>query len=45
MLPDGIKFYKSANGVILTSGDEQGFLRPKYFRKIVDAKTGRWLFR
>ena len=38
---DGIKFFKSANGVILTPGDEQGFLKPKYFKKIVDAKTGR----
>ncbi|KAF0306522.1 N-acetylglucosaminyl-phosphatidylinositol de-N-acetylase [Amphibalanus amphitrite] len=38
-IADGIKFFKSSNGVILTPGDEQGFLKPKYFKKIVDAKT------
>lgn len=36
---DGIVFYKSANGVILTSGVD-GILLPKYFDRVVD-KTGR----
>ena len=44
MFPDGIQFFKSANGVILTPGDKDGYLKPKYFKKIVDVKTGRHLF-
>ncbi|CAG8711975.1 14186_t:CDS:2, partial [Acaulospora morrowiae] len=34
-MEDGIEFYRSANGVILTSGVD-GFLNPKYFLKVVD---------
>lgn len=33
-LNDGIKFYKSKNGVILTPGNLEGILEPKYFLKI-----------
>uniref|UniRef100_A0A1B6DFR1 2'-phosphotransferase n=2 Tax=Clastoptera arizonana TaxID=38151 RepID=A0A1B6DFR1_9HEMI len=40
-LQDGIKFYKSENDVILTSGNSNGFLEPKYFMKVVDARTGQ----
>lgn len=36
-LRDGLKFYVSANGVILTPGDNQGYLRPQYFRQVVRA--------
>lgn len=33
-LNDGIKFYKSLNGVILTQGNENGIIDPKYFLEI-----------
>lgn len=43
-LVDGIKFYESENGVILTAGNEKGYLEPKYFSKIVNISTGMlWL--
>lgn len=34
----GLKFYKSVNKVILSSGDANGFIRPKYFLKVCDNK-------
>ncbi|KIP02297.1 hypothetical protein PHLGIDRAFT_16631 [Phlebiopsis gigantea 11061_1 CR5-6] len=37
-LDAGIKFYLSSNGVILTEGDEHGFLRAEFFRRVVDKK-------
>ena len=33
---DGIKFYRSENGVILTEGNENGLLLPKYFLDIIN---------
>jgi hypothetical protein len=33
---DGIKFYRSENNVILSPGDSEGFIKPKYFVKVVD---------
>ena len=33
-LNDGIKFYRSLNGVILTQGNENGIIDPKYFLEI-----------
>ncbi|EJF64054.1 hypothetical protein DICSQDRAFT_125141 [Dichomitus squalens LYAD-421 SS1] len=33
----GIKFYLSANGVILTEGDEKGFLHPEFFSRVQTA--------
>ncbi|PAV19632.1 trna phosphotransferase 1 [Pyrrhoderma noxium] len=32
----GIKFYLSANGVVLTKGDETGYLRPEFFMRVTD---------
>ena len=32
----GLKFYRSANDVILCPGNEDGFLLPEYFEKIVE---------
>lgn len=34
-MSEGIKFYRSANNVILTPGDSEGYLKPKYFSDIV----------
>src|SRR5579859_5310489 len=36
-LAAGIKFHLSDNGVILTEGDERGFLDPKFFSKVENA--------
>ena len=40
-LLDGFKFYRSANGVILSPGDEAGFIPPKYFESAVQIKGKR----
>lgn len=37
---DGIRFFESANGVVLSSGNEDGVIPPKYFFKAIDSKTG-----
>ena len=39
-IEDGFKFFLSDNGVILSPGDDEGFMPPKYFSKVVDMKTG-----
>lgn len=36
----GIKFYRSANNVILTSGNEEGFLLRDYF-SVVERRDGK----
>ena len=37
---DGIQFYKSSSGVILTAGlDDSGILPVCYFGNVMDAKT------
>lgn len=38
-LDDGIIFYKSKNNVILSPGNDQGYIDVKYFKKIIDLKT------
>lgn len=37
-LLDGIEFVESANGVVLSSGVD-GVIHPKYFARVIDAKT------
>ena len=39
---DGIKFYRSNEFVIVSPGDENGHLLPKYFSKVVDLKSGEF---
>lgn len=36
----GLKFFLSSNGVILTEGDESGYLRPEFFLRVTD-KNGK----
>ena len=40
-MADGIKFYKSANNVILSPGNNQGVLLPQYFKTVKNVKTGQ----
>jgi hypothetical protein len=36
---DGIRFYRSVNNVILSPGDGSGYIKPKYFLKVIEAST------
>ncbi|XP_004682736.1 PREDICTED: tRNA 2'-phosphotransferase 1 [Condylura cristata] len=40
-LADGISFFRSANGVILTPGNADGFLLPKYFKEALQLRPTR----
>ncbi|XP_004618560.1 tRNA 2'-phosphotransferase 1 isoform X1 [Sorex araneus] len=40
-LADGIPFFRSANGVILTPGNAEGFLPPKYFKEALQLRPSR----
>ena len=36
----GLKWWRSANGVVLTEGDERGFVPLRFVRRAVDRTTG-----
>ncbi|KAF1587455.1 UNVERIFIED_CONTAM: tRNA 2'-phosphotransferase 1, partial [Eudyptes pachyrhynchus] len=40
-LAEGIPFFRSANGVILTPGDAEGRLPPKYFLRVLQLRPHR----
>ncbi|KAF5915774.1 hypothetical protein HPG69_013724 [Diceros bicornis minor] len=40
-LADGIPFFRSTNGVILTPGNADGFLPPKYFKEALQLRPTR----
>lgn len=42
-LSDGLKFYWSTNKAILTPGDRNGFLHPRYFQRVLQLKPDRCL--
>ncbi|XP_078350271.1 tRNA 2'-phosphotransferase 1-like isoform X3 [Oculina patagonica] len=42
-LGDGFKFYRSSNNVILCPGNEQGFLPPEYFERVVQTRPRKEL--
>ncbi|KAJ8919269.1 hypothetical protein NQ315_003853 [Exocentrus adspersus] len=37
-LSEGIKFFKSANGVILSPGNDMGIIEPRHFLKVCDVR-------
>lgn len=39
-LEDGIQFHESDNGVVLTRGNDEGYLEPKYFKKVIKIDSG-----
>lgn len=36
-----LKFYRSPNGVILSLGNTDGVIQPKFFLKVCDFKSGK----
>jgi hypothetical protein len=41
---DGLRFYRSENNVILCSGDQNGYLKPRYFSRVADLKKSNFIF-
>jgi 2'-phosphotransferase len=44
-IADGIKFYRSENNVILSSGNSRGIIEIKYFEKVINLKTKKNILR
>ncbi|XP_017786185.1 PREDICTED: tRNA 2'-phosphotransferase 1 [Nicrophorus vespilloides] len=42
-LLDNLTFYLSSNGVVLSPGDADGLILPRYFLRVVDKETGNIL--
>ncbi|KAK2715018.1 tRNA 2'-phosphotransferase 1-like isoform X2 [Artemia franciscana] len=40
----GLKFYRSPNNVILSPGDQTGYIKPEFFEKAVDVKAGQVIY-
>lgn len=43
-LQDGLRFYRSANNVLLSPGDASGCIRPKYFLKVKNIRKNEIVF-
>ena len=43
-LKDGIKFFESDNGVILSPGNDNGTIETKYFLDVYDRRLGKQIF-
>eukprot|EP00088_Acartia_fossae_P003878 TRINITY_DN11668_c0_g1_i1.p1 TRINITY_DN11668_c0_g1~~TRINITY_DN11668_c0_g1_i1.p1 ORF type:complete len:207 (-),score=27.56 TRINITY_DN11668_c0_g1_i1:39-659(-) len=43
-LQDGIKFFRSSNNVILSPGNCDGVILPKYFKQVLDVKKDQVIF-
>lgn len=41
-LESNLKFYRSPNGVILSPGNADGIIEPKFFSKVCDIKSGKF---
>lgn len=37
---DGIEFFRSRNGILLSPGDSRGFISPMYFKRVINVRTG-----
>ncbi|CAH0400281.1 unnamed protein product [Chilo suppressalis] len=44
-LKDGIEFFESENQVVLCPGNRDGYLKPKYFSKVIKVQSGMILFK
>ena len=42
-MKDGLKFFRSSNNVILSPGNDQGVIPPKYFKQVKNVKTNQLL--
>jgi len=40
----GLRFFRSANNVILSPGDSNGIIQPEFFSKVKNVKTNQIIF-